>query len=56
MSFNSWVENFLEVPLEGTAKRSFRLPLIRADESELKVLTVKVIVTHDEIGKGAKRS
>jgi len=44
-------ENFLEVTLEGAAKRSFRLPLIGADESELKVLTVKVVVTRDESGK-----
>nr|WP_297184845.1 hypothetical protein [Thermococcus sp.] len=49
-------ENFLEVILEGTAKRTFKVPLIEAEESELKVLTVKVVVTHDESGKGNSRS
>ena len=51
-------ENFLEVTLEGTAKRTFRLPLIEVEELELELpelpFTVKAVVLGEVLKEAVK--
>ncbi|MBC7094438.1 DNA polymerase sliding clamp [Thermococcus sp.] len=51
-------ENFLEVTLEGTAKRTFRLPLIEVEELELDLpelpFTVRAVVLGEVLKEAVK--
>ncbi|RLF81697.1 DNA polymerase sliding clamp [Thermococci archaeon] len=51
-------ENFLEITLEGTAKRTFRLPLIEVEELELELpelpFTVKAVVLGEVLKEAVK--
>ena len=51
-------ENFLEITLEGTAKRTFRLPLIEVEELELDLpelpFTVKAVILGEVLKEAVK--
>jgi len=51
-------ENFLEITLEGTAKRTFRLPLIEVEELELELpelpFTVKAVILGEVLKEAVK--